>query len=159
MSYEGFYRYIYKYGKKYWIIKDNEWYTDCKTLEEALYERDRLILVNWDWDLYLQLAETVNGYIHISLPPFEHKPSYVVTVKEHWEVRGKGRKYRYYGTYQSEDEAKKVARIYNGRIIHYPLKYRVQRHIDGKNRSFGYYDTLEEAEDRVIELIKNGWIK
>lgn len=155
----GFYRYIYKKGKKFWVVKNNEWYVECETLAEALYERDRLISCDWDWDVYVQLPETNNNYIHISLPPFEHKPKYISHVKEHWVVLSNGRNPKYYGTYYSEEEAKEVAKIYSGRIGHRRGKYRVQRRINGVTVHFGLYDTLEEAEERVFELIENGWIQ
>lgn len=159
----GFYRYIYKLGNNYWVMKNNEKFLECRTLEEALYERDRLIKVDWDWDLFVELPETTNNYIHIDLPPFNHKPKYISFVKEHWVVLSKnknnGSPTRYYGSYYSEDEAKEVAFIYNARIVHYPPRWKVQRRIDGKTKNFGYYESYEDAENRVVELIENGWKK
>ena len=75
--YEGFYRHIVKRGDKYWLQKDGEYYMDCKTLAEALYERDRMVSVDWNWDKYVQLPHTPNNYIHIDLPPFNHKATYI----------------------------------------------------------------------------------
>ena len=157
MSYASFYRYIYKYGDKYWIIKDNERYVDCKTLAEALYERDRFEGVGWDWDKYVQLPHTINGYIHISLPPFEHKSRYIYHKKERWMVRGKGKRCKYYGTYHSVEEAEEVARIYNANISYLPETYGVRKRINGELKHFGTYATREEAEAKVNEMIKVNW--
>ena len=156
----GFYRYIYQKGNKFWVVKNNEWLVECNTLAEALYERDRLMGVDWDWDLYVELPETMNGYIHIDLPPFQHKPKYIVRDKEHWVVHrsNKGKK-KYYGMYYTIEEAEEVARIYNAKITHYPLRYRVQKRINGKTKTFGYFPTMEEAEEKVLYLIENGWKK
>lgn len=157
MSYDGFYRHIYKEHNKYWIIHKGERYIDCKTLEEALYERDRFISVDWNWDLYLQLPHTINGYIHIDLPPFGHKAEYISEIKEHWVVVSKGANPRYYGTYYTQEEADKVRRIYNGRVSHRKAKWKVQRTVNGKCKYFGLYPTKNEAIERVEELKRNGW--
>lgn len=157
MSYKSFYRNIVKRGDKYWIQHNSEYYIDCKTLAEALYERDRLMSVEWDWDLYLQLPNTPNGYIHIDLPPFDHSPTYITHIKEHWIVVSKGANPRYYGIYYTKEEANKVRMIYNGRIMHKKAKWKVQRKINHKTKYFGTYYTKEEAEERVKELEKKGW--
>ena len=157
MSYKGFYKYIIKVGDHYQIIKGNEKFGTYNRLADALYERDRFIAVDWDWDKYVELADTINGYIHIDLPPFNHQPSYIWETKEYWMVRGKGAEQRYYGSYQSLDEAKKVALIYNANITHQPRKFSVRKRIDGKTRFFGYYRTREEAEERVKELMESDW--
>ena len=159
MAQSGFYRYIYKINGKYEIHKNNENYGAFDTLPEALYERDRFINVDWDWELYVQLPETNNAYIHINLPPFQHKTKHISIDREHWIVKGKGRNGKYRGQYYNLEEAKQVALIYNGRLIHYPTRYRVQKRIDGKTKTFGYFQTKEEAEERVNELIRNGWKK
>lgn len=159
MSYDSFYRYIRKDGNKYWLVKNGERFTDCKTLAEALYERDRFDSVGWDWDKYVQLPHTPNNYIHIDLPPFEHKPRWISEDRECWIVRGHGRRNKYFGTYYTLDEAKKVARIYNARIYHKKKGFRVYRTVNGKRTYFGRYPTMELAEKRVEELEKNGWKK
>lgn len=155
----SFYRYIYKFGNTYWIMKNNEKYLLCKNLADALYERDRLMSVNWDWDKYCELPETINNYIHIDLPPFEHKPRYISHLKEHWRVVGKGRKGKYHGVYYSKEEADEVALIYDANVYYSPEKFCVQRRIDGQAKKFGCYNTLRMAEHRVEELMRNGWIK
>ena len=159
MSYEAFYRYIRFMHGKYWIIKNNELYMDCETLAEALYERDRLIGVDWDWDRYVQLADTPNNYIHIDLPPFEHKPRYISRESEAWVVKHKGAESKYMGSYRTEEEAKRVALTYNARVWRKPLRFVVRRKINGKTIHYGKYKTLEEAEKRVEELEMNGWKK
>ena len=143
----------------YRIQKDGEIYGAYKRLEDALYERDRLIAVDWDWDLSLELPETPNNYIHIDLPPFNHQPTHITVDKECWVVRSRGKSQRYYGRYSSEEEAMKVARIYDAKVSHKNKAYRVQRRIDGRTQYFGRYKTLEEAEERVKQLEKNEWRK
>lgn len=159
MSYNAFYRYIVKVDDKYMIMKGNESFGKYNTLADALYERDRLIAVDWDWDLSMELPETINGYIHIDLPPFNHQPSYIVEESEHWIVRGKGARQRYYGTYNSEKEAKKVALIYNANINYRPPRWSVKKKFNGKEKFFGRYKTREEAEARVKFLIENNWME
>lgn len=159
MSYRNFYRYIEKRGNRYFIRKDNEYYGSYSRLEDALYERDRLIQVGWDVDLWVNLAETINGYIHIDLPPFNHDPSYISVEKECWVVRDKGKNPRHRGRYPTLEEAKKVALIYDGNISHKREGYSVRRFMNGKSEYYGRYKTRDEAESRVEELKMNGWKK
>ena len=141
------------------IRKGNELYGECKTLEEALYERDRLIGCDWDWETYVGLPDTPNGYIHIDLPPFEHKATYVTHIKEYWTVVSKGKNPKYYGCYPSVEEAERVRRIYNGRLCHRREVWRVRKRINGKIKHFGNFKTRKEAEEKVKELEENGWSK
>lgn len=116
--------------------------------------------VDWDVESWCQLQDTINGYIHIDLPPFSHKGhKYITRLKEHWVVRSQGRNYRYYGSYNTLEEAKRVSLMYGGRIYHRKEKFRVRKQINNKRRSYGYYDTYEEAERRVKELENNGWLE
>lgn len=115
--------------------------------------------VDWDLDLSMELPETINGYIHITLPPFDHKPSYISCISEHWRVYGKGKIRKYLGKYPTLEEAKKVAMIYNANISHIRKRYEVRRTINHKKVYFGQYKTYEEAQRRVEELEKNGWKK
>lgn len=156
-SFKHFYRFIHKFEGKYDIIKDNEKYGRYNSLEDALYERDRLIAVDWDWDKSLELPEYPNNYIHIDLPPFVHQPNYISVDAEHWVVRDKGKSQKYRGRFDNLEDAKKMALIYNANISHRTKGYRVQRRINGRTRYFGRYQTLEEAEERVRELEKQGW--
>ena len=148
-----------KVGNSYQIIRNNEKYGTYSTLADALYERDRLIAVDWDWDLAMELAETINAYIHIDLPPFGHEPTNIVEESAHYIVRGKGAKQKYYGTYKTKEEAEKVAMIYNAKINYRPTMFSVKKKKNGKETFYGRYKTREEAERRVEELKKNGWIK
>lgn len=157
MSYKSFYRHIVQKGDSYEIQRKGEKYGTYSTLADALYERDRLMAVDWDWDKSMELPETINGYKHIDLPPFNHKVSYISKDKECWVVRNKGKDQRYRGTYYSEEEAIKVARIYNGTISHKKEAYRVQKRIDGRTKYFGRFNTLEEAEQKVKELERRDW--
>lgn len=157
MSYESFYRYIFKTNGNYRIIRKGEDFGTYSKVEDALYERDRLMAVDWDWDRYMELPETINGYIHITLPPFDREFSFISEDRECWVVRDSGKEQRYRGTYFSEEEANKVARIYNSRVSHKRKAYRVQRRIKGRTKYFGRYKTYEEAQRRVEELEMCDW--
>ena len=159
MSYKNFYKHIVEVDGHYRIIKDGEDYGRYSTLADALYERDRLIAVDWNWDLAMDLPETENIYNHIKLPPFDFQPTNITIDNECWVVRGKGKTQTYYGRYPTMDEAMMVARIYDANVSHKNKKYRVQKRIDGRTRYFGRYATYEEAEKRVKELERNGWEK
>ena len=160
MAFGTFYRYIQKIDDNtYCVTKNNEKFGTYNRLEDALYERDRLIQVGWDWDLWMELPETINGYIHITLPPFNHEPKYISYESEHWVVRDKGKEQKYRGRYHSLEDAKKVALIYDGTISHKRGAYCVRRRIDGVSTYFGRYKTFEEAQERVEELDEKGWNK
>jgi hypothetical protein len=103
-----FYRYIYKQGNGYRIIKDNEhwgWYDDLRL---ALFDRDMLEQVEWDMVEFLEIPDTIpNPYLHMELPPFEErKATYIQHLPEKWRVqkRIKG-KLSYFGTFDTEEEA------------------------------------------------------
>lgn len=159
MSYKGFYRHIVFENDRYHVVKDNERYGSYKRVEDALYERDRLMAVDWDWDLSMELPETNNNYIHIKLPPFDHLPTNITVDNECWVVRDKGKEQRYRGRYYTYEEAKKVAMIYSANISHKRKAYRVQKRIKGKTCYFGRYPTLEKAQERVKQLEANNWRK
>ncbi len=157
MSYKSFYRHIVQNGNSYEIQRKGEKYGTYSTLADALYERDRLMGVDWDWDKSMELPETVNDYENIDLPPFEHKSTFISKDNECWVVRNKGREQQYRGTYYSEEEAVEVAKIYNGTITHKKEAYRVQRRINGRTKYFGRFKTYKEAEERVKELMECDW--
>ena len=157
--YENFYKYIYKSTQGYRVVKDNEDYGTFKDLATALFERDRFKSVDWDWDLYVQLPDLNNPYLHIELPPYKNEPKYISHEKEHWIVRDKGGNRTYRGRYMTLEEAKTVARIYDGNITHKNEGFCVRRHINGKSTFFGRYRTWEDAEKRVEELKQNNWCK
>ena len=131
MSYRNFYRFISKRGNSFVIRKDGEYYGSYQNIEDALYERDRLVQIDWDVDLWVGLAETNNPYYQITLPPFDREATYISEENECWVVREKGKN----------------------------QGFCVRRNIDGKSTYFGRYRTREEAEKRVKELEKNGWKK
>lgn len=159
MSYRNFYRFISKRGNSFVIRKDGEYYGSYQNIEDALYERDRLVQIDWDVDLWVGLAETNNPYYQITLPPFDREATYISEENECWVVREKGKNQKYRGRYHSLEEAKKVALIYNANVSHKNKGFCVRRNIDGKSTYFGRYRTREEAEKRVKELEKNGWKK
>ena len=155
----NFYRFIFLIDRLYYIIKNGENYGGYKRLEDALYERDSLITVDWDWDLSMELPETQNPYEQINLPPFHHNPTHITVDNECWVVRGTGREQKYYGRFLSEEEAIKVARLHNANVSHKNKAYMVQKRIDGRTRYFGRYKTLSEAQERVKQLEKTEWRK
>ena len=157
MNYEGFYRYIVFQNGAYHIIRNNQQYGSYRRVEDALYERDRLVKVDWNWDLLMELEETDNAYMQMELPPFGHNPKYIYFHKESWIVRGKGKSQRYCGIYPTLEEAKEVARMYDANVNHRKPYYEVTRRIDGKTRYFGRFDTYEQAEKRVNELEGVNW--
>ena len=152
---DDFYRYIIRVGDSYAIMKDNEKFGTYRKLSDALYERDRLIKSDWNWDDMLQLEETENPYEHMKLPKYRHKYSYISKVSSTYMVYD-GRVYK--GTFNNKRDAYEYAEQFNGRVVKANEKYRVQKSIDGKMRYFGYYKTKEEAIKRRDELIEKGWI-
>lgn len=151
----GFYKYIVKSKNSYRIIKDNVDYGSFSRLTDALYERDRLIKCNWDWEASLELEETENLYEKMSrLPPFIHEYSYIHEVSQSYQVH-KGREYC--GTFNNKADAYAYARMIGGRVIPTHKRYRIQKSIDGKSRYFGQFKTLEEAQEVRDRLIENGW--
>lgn len=152
---DDFYRYIIKNGDSYEIMKDNEKFGTYRKLTDALYERDRLIESDWNWDDMLQLEERDNPYEHMKLPKFVHKYSYIAKVSSSYMVFD-GRTYK--GVFNNKKDAYKCAEQFNGKVVKSNERYRVQKSIDGKTKYFGYYGTEEEAIKRRDELIEKGWI-
>ena len=116
----NFYRYIYKQGKGYRIIYENEhygWYPE-EHLPECLYDRDRLEQCDWDIQTWTEMPEVPNPYEHITLPKYNKSSEY---------------------------------------ITHLPERWRVQKRVNGKVKHYGTFNTLEEAEERVLFLEKHGW--
>lgn len=157
MAYSSFYRFIKKENNKYRIMYKGEDYGSYDDVADALYDRDRLMSVDWNWDKFCEMVDTINDYRHIDLPPFDHQSSYISMDNECWVVRNGGREQKYRGTYYSEEEANEVAKIYNAKVSHKNKAYRVQRRINGKTKYFGRYKTYEDAQMRVEELEECGW--
>ena len=156
--YENFYKFISKTKQGFRVDKDGECYGTFKDLPTALFERDRLKAVDWDWEAYVHLPDSYNNYIHIKLPPFEKNPTYISCERECWVVRDKSSQ-KHRGRYETLEEAKKVALIYNANVSHKNKGYSVRRWMNGKSHFFGRYKTYEEAEKRVEELERNNWRK
>ena len=107
MKDEAFYRYIYRQGDGYCIKKNNEYYGEYDKLEEALFDRDRLIQTNWDVSLWLELPDMPNPYYHIELPPFNHDMTGITRVSKPYRVQKRiNGKVKYFGAYATYDEAK-----------------------------------------------------
>ena len=83
---DKFYRYIIKTEYGYEIKKGNEKFGSYRKLTDALYERDRLIKADWNWDDVLQLEETPNHYENMELPKFVHEMSYIHRSATSFEV-------------------------------------------------------------------------
>lgn len=102
-----FYQYIYERNNGYVIQYKNEvygWYPDLPT---ALYDRDRFMMVDWNFNLFVELPDVPNPYLHMELPPLNHDKEYIVHVPEHWRVQRKvDGKMKYYGSFRSYNEAK-----------------------------------------------------
>lgn len=104
---KAFYRYIYKQGDGYCIKKNNEYYGGYDKLEDALFDRDRLIQTNWNVSLWLELPEIPNPYYHMDLPVFEHDTTYITRLPERYKVqKWVDGKPVIFGVYDSYDEAK-----------------------------------------------------
>ena len=155
---KNFYKYISKRGSSYAIVKRGEngveWYgTYCK-LSDALYERDRLIQVDWDWDALMSLEETENHYEKMTLPKFIHDTMYIQFSPQKYKVYIKK---EYKGTFKNKGDAEAYAEEIGGRIVTINTKYKVQKSINGEVKYFGQYPTLKKAQEVRDKLIKNGW--
>lgn len=90
---DNFYKYIYKSNDGYKIEKDCEYYGWFEDVRDALYERDRLISVNWDLELWVDIEETPNSYSNVVLPPFDsnikHLKQYISfdNINNVWKIR------------------------------------------------------------------------
>lgn len=151
---DKFYKYIVKNGNYYAIMKDNEKYGTYRRLEDALYERDRLIECDWDWEDSLELPEKDNPYLKMKLPRFVHEYSYIYHVAQTYRVF-KGAEYK--GTFNTKTDAYAYAEEIGGRVATTNKRYRVAKRVNGKSVYFGQYATLEEAIKRRDELMENGW--
>lgn len=129
-------------------------YGSFSTLPDALYERDRLIKCDWNWEDALELEETENPYEKMKLPRFVHEYSYITVDSQSYRVF-KDKEYR--GTFNNKTDAYAYAEQIGGKVVTVNKKYRVQKSIDGKPRYFGQFKTLEEAKKVRDELMKNGW--
>lgn len=151
----GFYKYIVKSEyNTYQIMKDNEKYGTFNKLTDALYERDRLIKCDWDYDKLSECPETENIYETIKLPRFIHEYSYITHYPGYYKVYWKK---QYMAGFNTYEQAEKYARHIGGRIVTVHGKYRIQKSIDGKPVYFSTHDTLEEAKKERDRLIENNW--
>lgn len=150
----GLYKYIVKNGNGFKIQKDNEAFGTYSSLTDALYERDRLVKANWDWDDALQLEETDNFYEDMTLPKFVHEYSYVSRIVQKYNVYKDG---KYYCSFRNKTKAFDYAESIGGEVVESNITYRIIKRIKGKQVYFGQYPTLEEAKKKRDELIKNGW--
>ena len=117
MIIDNLYRYVYKEHNGYSIKKDNEHFGWYDNIYDALYDRDRLESVNWNFSEFVWLPETENKYKHMKLPPMGLKRlrQNVYRNGNRWEIRKviDGRKI-VYGKYDSLDEALRIRDlIYN----------------------------------------------
>ena len=151
-----FYKYIVGTKTGYEIVKNNQKYGTYTKLTDALYERDRLIKANWDWETCLQLEETKNHYEKMKLPKFIHEYTYIYKVYNTFEVFvGDECK----GKFNTKIDAFEFADEVHGKVYMCNPRYRIQKRINGVQKSFGDYNTFEEAKRMRDKLIRNGWKK
>ena len=106
MEHGKIYRYIIKKNNGYAIEKNKEHYGWYNDLTDALFDRDRLEQVDWDWALFVLLPEVPNHYKAIELPPFKKKRDYITCIPTKWRVQKKiNGRMRYFGTYDTLEEA------------------------------------------------------
>ena len=150
-----FYRYIYKDKKGYSIIKNNQFYLYDRNLTTVLYERDRLEQSGWDWDVFVTLPDTVNHYLCIELPPFEHKGKFIqCTVHESWTVMVDNKPIVSFYDFKTAKEYQKS----NGGWIKYcKPTYQVYKYIDGKKKYFGTFHNFQDAVNHRDYCVENDW--
>jgi len=153
---EGFYKYIYEHNDGYQIIKDNENYGTYRKLTDALYERDRLIKTDWDIVLSAEIEETENFYEKMQLPKFLHSHDFIYVVHNTFLVY-KDDELR--GRFNTKTDAYAYADEIDGEVCPTNPRYRIQKSINGKQKSFGQYGSLEEAQRQRDRLIKRKWRK
>lgn len=153
---DNFYKYIYKHGDGYQIIKDGDSYGTYSKLTDALYERDRLIKAEWDWETCVQLEETENFYERMLLPRFIHPNSYIYEVCSSYSVYVDG---ELKGKFVSKRDAYTFANEIRGEVHRNNVKYLVQKTINNKQRHFGTFQNLEDAQKERDRLIKRRWVK
>ena len=151
---DGFYRYIVGNKKGYKIQKGNECYGTYKKLSDALYERDRLIASDWNWDDALQLEETENFYERMNLPPFIHTYSYIRRVVQTYKIYDGD---EYVCSFNAKSDAYNYAKLMGYSVIEANIVYRIFKTIEGKLKYFGTFKKLEDAITKRDKLIKNGW--
>ena len=81
------------------------WYTDIRW---ALYDRDRLIEVDWDLGEWVYLPERENKYLHMELPPKNLKRwrQYIYPDNNQFRIiKTINGKKKYFGRYNTIDEA------------------------------------------------------
>lgn len=149
-----FYKYIVRNGNSYKIMKDNESYGTYQKLSDALYERDRLIKAEWDWEGAVHIEETNNKYESMVLPEFNHDYSYIYRIPSFYRVFIKDKFCKRFG---NKGDAYEYANKVGGRVVSINERYRVQKRINGRPEYFGQYDTFEEAKKVRDKLIENGW--
>ena len=153
---DNLYKYIRRNKSGYVIVKDNEDFGSYSKLSDALYERDRLVKADWDWDALMELPETDNPYEKVALPKFIHEYSYIYRTAQTYKVYKDD---EYWGTTNGKQRAHRLAESIGGYVVEKNIVYIVKKKIDGKTKYFGSYKTLEEAKKRKDELEEKGWIE
>jgi len=153
---DNLYKYIRRNKSGYVIVKDNEDYGSYSRLSDALYERDRLVKADWDWDALMELAETDNPYEKIHLPMFIHEYSYIYRKPQSYMICKDG---ECWGTTNGKQRAYKLAESIGGEVVEKNVVYIIKKKINGVSKYFGSFKTLEEAKKRKDELVEKGWIE
>lgn len=150
------YKYLSKTKNGYAIVKNNEHFGTYSKLTDALYERDRLVQADWNWDKLMEMEETDNLYEKMSLPPFIHEFSYIQRYPQSYKIYKEG---VYLGSFNAKGDAYKFAESVGGEVVESSITHRVVKKIDGKTVYFGQYKDIEDAKKRRDELLKKGWKK
>lgn len=130
-------------------------YGSYSDLVTCLNERDYLISIGWDWDLFFVADKIPPKYDDVELPPFEHKPSYIHCARlERFKVY-KNR--ALIDTYTNLEDAENHAKLIGGWVKYEPPRYMIKKTIDGEQKYFGCYNQLDEAIVRRNELMENNW--
>ena len=150
-----FYRHIYKKGDNYELIKNGTVYGYYDDIRVALYERDLLEQLDWDYDAFVDYdVEIPNSYLHMELPPFEHKPKNIIQLGGEYCVHDKG---SVVASFKKEEHAIEFRNHHGGVVKQKTKKYRIRKMINRKLQYFGTFDSLEEAMTVRDDLIENNW--
>lgn len=155
---DDFYRYIYKNGEGYQIIKNNVDYGTYTNVRDALFDRDLLEQLDWDYEALLNYnVDVPNHYMHMKLPPFSHKSRYIQFVPAEYRVYIQG---ELFASFKYKNDALDyIERCGDGELRVKPEKFLLYKFIDGKKVHFGTFYDYMECINRRDELIEKDWKK
>lgn len=152
---DDFYRYIFKYNTGYRILKNNNDYGSYKDVRDALYDRDLLEQLDWDYEALLNYDVNVdNPYYHMELPPFTHKAKHIATIPPVYRVYVDN---VLYASFKDKTHAQEYMDKYGGRLQIKPEKYLLYHYVDGKKKHYGTFYDYEKCIAYRDKLIENDW--